>query len=340
MSRLREKTTAILLIVIFMISAFTVAHALAEGDDITIDEYKATFYPDGTLIEEYTYTIRTQRYRMLFRYWDAPLSIDPLGQPYVELVDIEAADTGFWYFKDSLGTISVDETYPGSSRHVQEIRDLAYRNEAGSYNPNYYSPGTYTTRYTFKLHPPLEYDDDDAHLNLMLARDHMAYEEVTLIFENADYIDTLYSHPISYKVSKEGDRIVVTGSSGEDELIEVEMLIDLDALEAMDGFPTRVEGVRFRTVVANIDTYENFEKMFNSLLLNFTKLQEDLDEANLEISSTRSELDLVELELEDKRSELNKAYDKIMIFQVAALVAFVTGLILMYIISKRGKVTS
>ena len=103
---------------------------------ITIDEYKATFYPDGTLVEEFTYTIRTQRYRMLFRNWDAPLSIDPLGHPYVELVDIEAADTGFWYIEDSLGAVYVDETYPGSSRKKGEIGDLAYRNEAGSYNPN------------------------------------------------------------------------------------------------------------------------------------------------------------------------------------------------------------
>jgi len=333
--RLREKTTVTLLLAIFMISAFTVTHALAGGDDITIDEYKATFYPDGTLVEEFTYTIRTQNYRMLFRYWDAPLSIDPLGQPYVELVDIEAAETGFWYYEDSLGAVYVDETYPESSRHVQQIRELAYSNEAGSFNPNYYSPGTYTTRYTFRLHPPLEYDDEVGHLNLMLARNHMAYEEVTLIFEDADYIDTLYPHPTSYKVSKEGDRIIVTGSSGEDELIEVEMLIDLDTLETMDGFPTRMEDVRFRTVVANIDTFENFEKMFKSLLLNVTRLQEDLDEANLEISSIQSELDLVELELEDKRSELNRAYDKITIFKIATPVAFVAGLGLMYILSKR-----
>ena len=110
------------------------------------------------------------------------------------------------------------------------------------------------------------------------------------------------------------------------------------ALEAMDGFPTRVEGVRFKTVIANIDTYENFEKMFNSLLLNVTKLREDLDEANLEIFSIRSELDEAGLELEEKRSELNKAYDKITIFKVVAMVAFVAGLSLMYIISKRGKV--
>jgi len=220
---------------------------------------------------------------------------------------------------------------------INTISSLAYSNEVGSFKPDYYDPGRYTVQYTFDIHPPLEYDDDTGHLNLMFASEHIPYRSVIIVFEDSEYIDALYPHPISYKVSKEDNRIVVTGSSGEDELIEVEMLIDLDALEAMDGFPTWVEGVRFRTMIANIDTYENLEKRYNSLLLNFTKLQEDLDEANLEISSTRSELDLVELELEEKRSELSKAYDKITIFQVVALVAFVAGLSLMYIMSKRGK---
>ena len=338
MSRLRERTTATLLIAIFMISAFTVAHSLAEGDDVYIDEYRATFYPNGTLVEEYTYEIRVKKFRMLCRLWAVPLSADSLNRPYIEPLAIEAAPGAIGYYKDYTGWVSVNEPYKDNWTLINTISSLAYSNEVGSFKPDYYEPGRYTVQYTFDIHPPLEYDDDTGHLNLMFASEHIPYRSVIIVFEDSEYIDALYPHPISYKVSKEDDRIVVTGSSGEDELIEVEMLIDLDALETMDGFPTWVEGVRFRTVIANIDMYENFEKMYSSLLLNFTRLQEDLDEANLEISSTRSELDLVELELEEKRSELNKAYDKITTFQVVTLVAFVAGLSLMYIISKRGKV--
>lgn len=87
--------------------------------------------------------------------------------------------------------------------------------------------------------------------------------------------------------------------------------------------------------------YENLQKMYNSLLLNYTRLQDDLDEAKIDLSDIQSELSMVELELEEKRSELNKAYDKITMkdFQVTTLVAFATCISLIYIISKRGKVT-
>ncbi|TRO47991.1 DUF2207 domain-containing protein, partial [Candidatus Bathyarchaeota archaeon] len=67
---------------------------LTGGGGITVDEYTATFYPDGTLVEEFTYTIRKQDYRMLYRYWDVALYDGPMAYPYVEMVEIEAADTG------------------------------------------------------------------------------------------------------------------------------------------------------------------------------------------------------------------------------------------------------
>ena len=47
-----------------MLSAFTVAHALVGGGDVYIDEYRATFYSNGTLVEEYTYEIRVKKFRM------------------------------------------------------------------------------------------------------------------------------------------------------------------------------------------------------------------------------------------------------------------------------------
>ncbi|UCH56814.1 MAG: DUF2207 domain-containing protein, partial [Candidatus Bathyarchaeota archaeon] len=131
------------------------------------------------------------------------------------------------------------------------IRARALQNEAGSYKHEMYDPGTYTVRYMFDIHPPLEYDDEAGHLNLKLASEHITYKQVTLVFEDAGYIERLYPHPPSLSVEEEGGSIIVRGSSGKDELIEVEMLIDTDALGALDGFPRRVEGVRAQTVNAN-----------------------------------------------------------------------------------------
>ena len=66
-NRLRERTTATLLIASFMLSAFTVVQALVGGGDVYIDEYRATFYPNGTLVEEYTYENRVKKFRKLYR---------------------------------------------------------------------------------------------------------------------------------------------------------------------------------------------------------------------------------------------------------------------------------
>ena len=296
MSRVREKTTATLLLAVFMISVFTVTHSFAEDDDVYIDEYRATIYPNGTLVEEYTYEIMVKEYRMLYRVWTAPLSMDSLNQPYIEFLEIEAPPGAIGYYKDYTGQVSVNEPHKDDWTLINTIDSLAYSNEVGIFKADYFDPGRYTVKYTFDIHPPLEYDDEDGHLNLMLADKHIPYKSVTIVFENSEYIDSLYTHPISYNVLKEDDRIVVTGSSGKDELIEVEMLIDLDALMAMDGFLTRVEDVRRWTMIANIDTYVNLEKKYNSLLLNFTKLQEDLDEANREISSLNERIMTLEKE--------------------------------------------
>jgi len=131
-------------------------------------------------------------------------------------------------------------------------------------------------------------------------------------------------------------KFTVMGLETED--ITIGSVMELERIEAEIEEENELEGVVVPLENYYRYLYKNLQKRYNSLLLNFTRLQKNLDEANIELSVNRYELDLVELELEEKRSELNKAYDKITIFQVATLVAFVAGLSLMHIISKRGKV--
>ncbi|HUS78782.1 MAG TPA: DUF2207 domain-containing protein, partial [Patescibacteria group bacterium] len=226
--------------------------SLSGKNDINVDSYEATFYPDGTLVEEYTYTISSRSYRFLYRNWEAPLSFSPLSVPYIEKVEIRAAYGAIGYAKDDQGRV-VFEGFPPPEA-VNLVKDLAYRNEVGSINHNYYNPGEYKVGYTFKVHPPLEHDDEYAHLNLKLANEHMAYSEVTIILEDAGYISRVYPHPPSMKVTDEGNRIIITGRSGEDALLEIEMLLDLEALDNMDGFPEEVANVASKTASANLWT--------------------------------------------------------------------------------------
>ncbi len=58
---------------------------------VVIEAYQATFHPTGLLEETYTYQIRQDGLRFLFRTWDAPLSTMPLEIPYIEPLNIEAA---------------------------------------------------------------------------------------------------------------------------------------------------------------------------------------------------------------------------------------------------------
>ena len=52
--------------------------ALIEGD-LVISRYEATLQDDGTFQETYTYEVKSGgEYRMLYRYWEDPLSEAPL----------------------------------------------------------------------------------------------------------------------------------------------------------------------------------------------------------------------------------------------------------------------
>jgi len=57
---------------------------------VVVDSYRATFYDNGTLVEEFTYAVSASgQYRMLYRSWDAPLTLASLAAPHVALVSIE-----------------------------------------------------------------------------------------------------------------------------------------------------------------------------------------------------------------------------------------------------------
>ena len=174
MSEARQLT--ILLVAIFIIGIagvwlIQVVPSLLIGG-VVVDDYTATFYLNGTLIEEFLYQVKQPNvFRMLFRSWDAPITTGTkLGQPYITVVKIDVPQGSFGYTRDYSGTVFVS---PNASSYRGTIQNLANLNEVGCFSPSTFNVGTYKVRYVFQIHPPIEFDGSLAHLNLKLADVHL-----------------------------------------------------------------------------------------------------------------------------------------------------------------------
>jgi uncharacterized membrane protein len=223
-----------------------------EGD-IIVDRYVATYLTDGTLIEEYSYEIKkSNQYRMLYRIWEAPLLQGKLEQPYIEFLNSSSKKEMILYMKNFLGSTKVSEPYRNQTRTINTIKSLAELNEVGGFRSQRFDSGEYTINYVFKIHPPIEYDEEICHVNIKLANQHVKYRNVTLIIEDVGYIEEIYSHPPTLQMFREENKIIFRGSSEQDELLEIEMLLKNDIMNVLDGFPSRSDNVRDRTVQANI----------------------------------------------------------------------------------------
>jgi uncharacterized membrane protein len=189
---------------------------LLEGN-LVVDRYDAVLSPDGTLTETYTYDVKVGGvYRMLYRTWEVPLSFGYLDTPSVEFVSMEPPPGTIGYVKDHAGNIWTSDQPPGTSGDGSALAGLQYLaeyNEAGFANPSYFPAGTYTVRYTFRVHPPIEYDARLQHLNLLLADSHVPYRSVTLVVP-ANGVTGIYPYPPSLSVSREGDAYIITGTAG------------------------------------------------------------------------------------------------------------------------------
>jgi uncharacterized membrane protein len=220
-------------------------------DSAYVESYRATLYPDGRLEEELTYRLNEDRFRMLFRLWRAPLSLEPLDMPYVMVLGVGGPPGAVGYILNYAFEPFILSSSGGSPSDYWDLLMLAEANEAGVLNPERFNPGVYQVDFIFDVHPPLEFDEDVGHLNLMLADEHLEYREVEIVLADADYIQKVYPHPPSLQVEMRGEDIVLTGRSGKDMLLEVEMLVDLGALGGFDGFQSRVDDVRVSTMRAN-----------------------------------------------------------------------------------------
>jgi uncharacterized membrane protein len=214
-----------------------------------VSSYEARLSSNGTLREDYSYTFTVQQYRMLYRSWEAPVSLTPQGSPYIKPVQIDPPLGSVAYIKDRFGDVTI-ETPNSNPIVIATIDSLAEYNEVGCYYASKFPPGSYKIGYTFNLYPPIEYDSNYDHLNLLFADIHIPYTNVKIVIEDASYVAAVYPHPPSLRVTQTGNQIMITGSAAEDELLEVELLMK-PGVSHFNGFRTLVQDVREKTESAN-----------------------------------------------------------------------------------------
>ncbi|MEM3380574.1 MAG: DUF2207 domain-containing protein [Candidatus Bathyarchaeia archaeon] len=243
--------TSTLLLGICSIVIISYAPIFFEGD-ITVGNYTAKYYTNGTLIEEYVYDVKTSgKYRMLFRSWEAPLSTKKLSIPYIEFLNVSTFQNAVPYFKDYYGSVWLPEPHAKNLEVFNIVESLAENNEVGILNINRFDAGRFKVNYKFRIHPPLECDNNLCHLNLKLATKHFAYRDVTLTVEDSSYIENIYPHPPDLKIVRGEGKIVLKGQIAKDKLLELEFLFKREILSALESFPRSLSDVKSPTVQAN-----------------------------------------------------------------------------------------
>ncbi|HUK93211.1 MAG TPA: DUF2207 domain-containing protein, partial [Methanomicrobiales archaeon] len=225
--------------VVALALALTLPHAL-EGN-LAIDSYAAAISADGTLTEHYTYVVKTPgTYRMLFRTWEVPLAGTSLTQPSVEVIGMRVPPGTVGYYRDYSGQVTIYGTSTDQDRAT--IRSLVQDNEIGFYDSGYFPAGTYSADYTFRLHPPIEYDTQDSHLNIQLADQHVPYHSLQISIPSAG-VAGLYPYPPFLSVGTAGGTTTLTGSAAANEVVGIEVVASRDYTANWAGFPNAVADV-------------------------------------------------------------------------------------------------
>ncbi|WP_292522102.1 DUF2207 domain-containing protein [Methanoculleus sp.] len=239
-----------LLVGVLAVAGANALPALFQGN-LDVQHYDAVFYENGTLTERYTYDVRSAgEYRMLFRYWAAPLTFAAIDRPHIEFLGMTAPPGTIGYIKDSTGEVRTASGTP-SPADLAAIRDLAFENEVGLYNPGYFSPGTYTVEYRYQVRPPIEHDEEWAHVNLLLVDEHVPYRDLRITLPFAGSIKEVYTHPPTLEIERTADAVVITGSAAQNDALNVEMVLDPAFMETIDGFPVFVPDVQQQTADAH-----------------------------------------------------------------------------------------
>ncbi|MCK8518558.1 DUF2207 domain-containing protein [Methanoculleus sp. 7T] len=254
--RVTERQQILILVAItLLVGVLAVAGAAALPGlfrgNLDVQNYDAVFFENGTLIERYTYDVRSAgEYRMLYRYWNTPLTFGAVDRPHIEFLGMTAPPGTVGYVKDSWGEV---RTASGAATpsDIATIRSLAFDNEVGLFKSGYFAPGTYTVEYRYRVRPPVEYDNQWAHLNLKLVDEHVPYRNLRITLPFAGVIEEVYTHPPTLEIERTAEAVVITGSAPQDDALNVELVLDPGFTQNVGGFPSYVPDVRQKTADAN-----------------------------------------------------------------------------------------
>ncbi len=97
------------------------------------------------------------------------------------------------------------------------------------------------------IHPPLEFDSGNEHLNLKLAgTNHIPYRSVKITIP-AGNVEEVYAYPPFMDIRNDGNTYTITGSAAADENVAVEILTKADGLSGIPGFRSEVADLKSKT---------------------------------------------------------------------------------------------
>ncbi len=144
MGESRQITIVVVLALILAVVGVAVSTTLGDvgfSGPAVVSNYEAHLFPDGTLVEGFTYTFTEDQYRMLYRSWEAPVSLTTQSKPYIQPISILPPVGSVAYVKDQYGDVTI--LSPGSDNWFIEetIDSLAEYNEAGCYYASRFPAG-------------------------------------------------------------------------------------------------------------------------------------------------------------------------------------------------------
>ncbi len=244
------ESKALVFIIVFVlivgIAALAISCVGVEINQLTCDYYATLDVPSMNLQENYVYHVKFGEFHGLYRRWKIPLTIEwhENVKPNVTLLGVESSYP--YYVRDYLGRVFV---WYGGPAEEKLVRKHAKPNEVGIVSSGGFSPGDYRVRYVFRIYSPIHTDGKFDHFNIKLADEHVPYDKVRILVRDPKHlIVKLIPHFEGCRVEKTEDGYVITGSSPENGLIEIEAILKHDKLT---GYYVRVDDVMKRTLEAN-----------------------------------------------------------------------------------------